>query len=456
MLGRIVLLSLRAPHLRWIAFALAALLFSLPLPSVAQSTTEPIALPDAFTEALQQGARVRSAEAAQDAADTRASWRTSSYLPRASASASTLHSEYPLTVTSIREPGVFPPLDDTIHELSVNASWTVFDFGRGHAERQAAQTLAEAVGVQYDLARMETVEAVTTAFVRLAQLQAVEQAQQQRLAALDTQHVQITALHEEGRVADVDVLKIQEVRLEAQADLRAIGRQQQNALRALAAEMGRDEPPALDVLEIPPLPSAEDPSSTQLDGAVEQAPRVTSAAAQLSAAEAEAREATRAFFPSIELFGSEQLRSGSSWDVDSQWMAGVRLEVPLSLFGLSARRDAQRAKVREQEAALTDARQQVRVAFDELTNRIQGSADRAEATEARVEHLDETFRIESAAYAEGRLTLTDLLATEAKLAAGRSELVAAQAEFVLTRLRRSVLTGRLTPERAVQLINAQP
>lgn len=451
-----VLLPFRS---QWTAAVLAVLLYSTPLPVHAQNTGSPLSLSDVLTEALQQGSRTRAAEAASDAANAQASWRTSSYLPRSTLSASTLRSEYPLTVTSIREPGVFPPLDESIHELDVNAAWTVFDFGRGRAERRAAKALAEATGVQYDLARMETIESVTATFVRLAQLQAVEAAQEQRLAALDSQRVELAALREDGRVADVDVLKIREVRLEAQANLQATHRQQQNALQALAAEMGRDEPLSMRDIDAPALPPAEEdaPAEPLGDAALsEQAPHVTSAAAKLSAAESEARSATRALFPSIELFGSEQLRAGSSWDVDSQWRVGVRLEVPLLPFELTARRDAQRARVRQQEAELADARQQIRVAFTELTNRIQEAADRAAATEARVEHLEETFRIESTAYAEGRLTLTDLLTTEAKLAAGRSELAVAQAEHVLARLKRSVLTGQLTLERAVQLTRPKP
>ena len=420
-------------------------------PSLAQQNETSLTLSAALTAALQQGARVRAAEATQDAAGARADWRTSSYLPQVAATASTLRSEYPLTVTPIRQPGVFPPLDDAIHELTLNASWTVFDFGRGRAERQAAQALANAAGVQYDLARMETIEAVTGAFVRLAQLRAVEHAQQQRLDALRTQQSQLATLHDEGRVAHVDVLKIDEVVLDAQADLRATRRQQENVLQALAAEMGRDEPLAMEDVQLVSLPPADERSPAAHDVPVNQTPRVAAAAAQLSAAESHAREAARSFLPSIEVFGTEQMRTGSAWDVDSQWMAGVRLKIPVAQFGLFARHDAQQAKVREQEAALDDARLQVRVALDELTNQFREAADRVATTAARVKHLDEAHRIESAAYAEGRLTLTDLLTTEAKLAAGRSELAAARAAFVLTRLRRSVLTGRLSPERALQI-----
>lgn len=454
--------ALRRGACRWIVVTVLAFLLVLPesCPSVhAQTRTAPadtLTLTTAVEQALQSGARTRQAAAGRDAARAKADWRTSTYLPRAAATASTTQSRYPLTITPIREPGVFPRLDDTIHDLRVNASWTVFDFGRGRAERRAAQAIAHAAGVQYDLARMETIEAVTGAFVHLARLRAVEAAQQQRLDALRTQKSQLQTLRGEGRVAEVDLLKIKEVVLDAQANLRATQRQQENVLRMLAAEMGRRSSPSMDEIQLASLPPAEQQPPVPIDASVEQSPRVAAANARLSAAEANGRKATRAFLPSLEVFGTEQMRSGSTWEVDRQWRAGLRLEIPITPFRRSARRDAQQAKIREQEAALTDARRQVRVALDELANQLQDAADRAATAAARVKHLSEAYRIESAAHAEGRLTLTDLLTTEAKLAAARSERATARARLVQTRLQRSVLTGRLTLDRALQLIRQSP
>lgn len=417
-----------------------------------------LTLTAAVQEAMEAGTRVRSAKAAEDAAARRASWRTSAYLPQATAAASTNRSQYPQTITPIRELGVFPRLDDTIHELRLSASWTVFDFGQGRAERRAAQALAEAAGVQYDRARMETIEAVAGAFVRLEQLRTLAQAQQARRDALRRQAAQIEDLREEGRVADVERLKIQEVVLDAEADLRATRRQQENMLQALAAELGRRQPLMMDAIQLRPLPVADTLSAVNTnhtDTAV-QAPRVAAARARLSAAEARQAEATRALLPFVEIVGAEQMRSGSDWNVDAQWTAGLRVTVPLTPFGATAQRAAQQAATREREFALADAQRQLRVVLAELDNQIQDAADRATTAAAREAQLAETYRIESAAHAEGRLTLTDLLATEAKLAAARSGGAAARAAIAQLRLRRSALTGRLTIDHAVQLIQPAP
>jgi len=414
-----------------------------------------LTLPAALQEAMDAGTRVRAADAAQEAAALRASWRTSAYLPQAAATASTNRSQYPQTITPIREPGVFPRLDDTIHELRLSATWTVFDFGRGRAERRAAQALAESAGVQYDRARMETIEAVASAFVRLAQLRTLAQAQQTRRDALRQQAAHIEDLREEGRVADVEQLKIQEVVLEAEANLRATRRQQENVLRALAVELGRRTPPTMDTIHLHPLPVADTTSAVRSDS-VRHAPRIAAARARLTAAEAQQTEATRALLPSIEIVGVEQMRSGSDWNVDAQWTVGLRMTVPLTPFGATSQREAQQAATREREIALADARRTLRAALAELGNQIQDAVDRATTAAAREAQLAETYRIESAAHAEGRLTLADLLATEAKLAAARSEGAAARAAIAQLRLRRSVLTGRLTIDHALHLTPPAP
>ena len=438
-------------------------------PAEAHAEPGSLTLEDAIEEAMDAGARVRAAEAAHEEASLRASWRTSAYLPEAAATISTRRSQYPQTVTPIREPGVFPELDETIHEARLDASWTVFDFGQGQAARRAAQSVARATGVQYDRARMETIEAVAGAFVRLAQLHALIQAQKARRTALQEQSARINDLHAEGRVADVERLKIREVVLKAAADLRSTQRQQKNVLQALTAELGRSRAVTLDTLQLKPLPAYPDETDVEeearsdayVDAGIaeerarlDRAPRVAAAEARLEAATARQAEATRALLPAVELFGTEQIRSGSSWDADAQWSVGLRLTVPLTPFRATAQREAQQAATRAREIALSDARRQLRVALNDLDTQLRDAMDRAATAAARNAQLAETYRIESAAYAEGRLTLTDLLDTEAKLAAARSEQAAARAEVAHIRLRQGVLTGRLTANNAVERISA--
>ena len=181
------------------------------------------------------------------------------------------------------------------------------------------------------------------------------------------------------------------------------------------------------------------------------APGVALAGARLLEARHAASESRRAALPAFELFATERLRSGSDLAFDSEWMGGVRVRVPLFQGGLLAQQRVRRARVREQEMALERAREALGVAVRELSAREEEALASVQVTTARVRHLEETYRIETAAHAEGRLTLSDLLATEARLASGRGALEGARAAVVLARLRRSVLLGTLTPEQALDL-----
>lgn len=414
-----------------------------------------LSLGEAIEQATERGTRIRQAGASLEAAGAAAGPLASAYLPSVSASAYDLYSQYPVTVTPIREQGVFPPLDDNTYELSVSASWTIFDFGRGSAARQAAQAMAEAAGVRYDLARMEAIESVTAHYVRLAQLQDVQRAERQRLEALGRQQEQLEALFEEGRVAYVDRLRIAEVILEAEMDLRGTGSDIAGTLLALSAELDAPRPLRLDDLTLFELPAAG--SAVALPEPQGQTPpRIAAAQAQLEAARLEARAAGRALLPSFELFATERLRSGSDFAFDDELFGGLRLRVPLFQPGARVQRQVQQARLAEQQAALETARNAFEVALGDLLNREAEAHARVAATEARVRHLEETYRIERAAYEEGRLTLTDLLATEARLSGGRSALAATRATLVLLRLQQRVLTGTLTPELALRLSGAQP
>lgn len=426
------------------------------MPSRAQQAAS-VRLPlgEAIEQATQRGTRVRQAGASLAAAGAAAGPLASAYLPSVSATAYDLYSQYPVTVTPIREQGVFPPLDDNTYELSVSAFWTIFDFGRGSAARQAVQAVAEAAGVRYDLTRMETIEAVTAHYVRLAQLRDVQRAERQRLEALRRQQEQLEALYEEGRVSHVDRLRIAEVILEAETDLRGTRSDIEGTLLALSAELDAPRPLWLDDLMLFELSSAG--SAVALpEGTGRIPPRIAAAQAQLEAARLESRAAGRALLPSFELFATERLRSGSDFAFDDELLGGLRLRVPLFQPGARAQRQVQQARVVEQQAALEAARNEFEVALGDLLNREVEARARVTATEARVRHLEETYRIERAAYDEGRLTLTDLLATEARLSGGRSALAAAKATTLLLGLQRSVLTGTLTPALALHLTGAQP
>ena len=429
--------------------------------ATAQSHPRPMGLDDAISRALRTSSHVHQAEAQREAAEAAAGPLASAYMPSASLSASSLYSQYPMTVTPIREQGIFPPLDEQVNELSLNVSWTVFDFGRGRAERKSALALADAANLQYDLARMETVERITAGYVRLAQLRDVQRAQEERRLALLERQTQLIALHDEGRVPDVELLRIAEVLLTAETDQLKTRNDISAVLIDLSVELDLADvlkPHDVELFEL----GSSAPKAPELDAdAVSSplidvgSPLIEQANLRLEAARFAVREADRSLLPAFEVFGAERLRSGADFSFDDELYGGIRVTVPLFQPLRTVRRQVERATLNQREAELASAEREVAAASRNLANRAIEALERVAAMEARIDHLDETYRIEAAAFEEGRLTFSDLLDTEARLAAARSELAAARAESILIQLNRNVLEGSLTQARALYLAGIQ-
>jgi outer membrane protein len=438
-------------------FAWAAPLAGTPVEGMVQDAapgdslpaTRPLTLEEALLRALDVAPRIRQWDASREAAEATAGWLASPYLPTVTAGASLTRSRFPTIVTPIREPGTFPPLADEIGEASVSLSWTLFDFGKGREGRQAARVLAEASGARTEHARMETLEKVTEHFVQLAVLEELRGAQQTRLAGFEENESQVRALVEEGRLPAVDLLRIAEVLLEAEADLRSTEEENHRIVASLSAELALEEP--LDPEEVrapelrgdlppPLLPTSPNP----------RGPLVDAAEARLRAADHESREARRAVLPELQILGQQRLRSAPDVATDRDWLVGVQIRIPIfqgsALSGIQARD----ARVRERSAELDGARASVEVALGDLHALERDARHRIGVLDARIGHLEEAHRIELASHREGRATLTEVLSTEARLAGARAERIGLMGTVVLAHVRTAALTGALsvsTPRR---------
>lgn len=410
-----------------------------------------LTLEEALRRSLDVAPRIHQWRASREAAEASAGWLGSAYLPTVTAGASFTRTRFPTTVTPIREPGVFPPLSDEIREVSVSAAWTVFDFGRGGEARSAARTLADAAGARETQARIETLEAVADHFVQLAVLTELQEAQGARLASIRENDVQVRALVEEGRLPAVDRLRIAEVLLEAEADLGSTQEEVRRVVASLASELALDEPPARDRIRVPELPgevllSPIDPSRP-VRGLL-----VDAAESRLQAADHEARQARRALLPELQVVGRQAFRSAPDIPTDGDWAIGLQVRVPLfrgdALTGVQVRQ----SQVRERAAELEGARSALGTALRDLSALERDARERIRVLDARIGHLEEAHRIESASYQEGRTTLAELLSTEARLAGARAERVGLVGRVLSAHLRAASLAGELSVDTARQLL----
>jgi outer membrane protein len=433
-----------------------------------------LTLEDALLRSLEVAPRIRQWGAGREAAEAGAAWLGSAYLPTLSAGASVSRSRFPTTVTPIREPGVFPPLSDEVREASVSARWTLFDFGAGREGRSAARTLAEAAGAREAQARMETLETVADHFLQLAVLEALEEAQRARLDGLRESDAQLRLLVEEGRLPAVDRLRVAELLLEAEADLRSTEEETRRVAASLSTELMLDRFVAPGEIAVPRLPEGAGAAGGAAGGSVEvgglpherrepppdlrgpspelRAPLLNAAEARVRAAEHEAREAYTALLPRLEVVGRQAFRTGPDLPTDRDWSIGLQVSVPLFRGEALTAVRVREARVRERTAELEGARASLETALRDLRALEAEARERMGVLDARTAHLEEAYRIEEASYREGRTTLADLLSTEARLAGARAERIGLTGRVLLARLRTAALTGELTVPLALNLL----
>jgi outer membrane protein TolC len=416
----------------------------------AARTDEPLTLEAALRRALETAPRLRQAEAARQAAEAGAGWLTSPYLPVVTVGASATRNRYPTIVTPIREPGAFPPLSEQVRETSVSMVWTVLDFGRGGDARRAARALAEASGAREAQARMETLESVTDHFIRLALLDELRAAQSLRLEGIRESAGQIRALVDEGRLPAVDHLRMAEVLLEAQADLRSTEAEVVRVTASLASELDLEGPPHREWLRLPLLPM-ELPAPLRPRHRP-GGPVIDAAEARMRTAEHEAREARRALRPELQVVARQSYRAAPDVAAEGDWALGFQFRVPLFRGNALAAIQVRDARVQERTAELQGARVAMDGALRDLEAMERDAREWIQVLDARIEHLEEAHRIELASYREGRTTLPEVLSTEARLAGARAERIGRLGAVLLAHLRTASLTGELSLSEAHRLL----
>lgn len=424
-------------------------MFSLGFVRTASAQDDPVSLSQAIDWSLENATNSRIAKADKEAAKAAGSLLSSDYLPKVSSSLSYTRSQYPQIVTPIREQGAFPPLDDQLYEGNIQADWEIFDFGKSRAMRQKTKVLADAANVKYELAKMEVIEATASGFIQLQQLSELKLVQKKRIEALKTNKNQLKSLYREGRVAKVDLLKIEDAIVEAETAIIATENNIDQVLVKLTDDLGMDQ--KLSLKNIPSLSFENDYRFNPDYIPEENIPSVEAENRQKQAADLEAKASYRAFLPQLNLFAAEQLRAGSNLEIDDQWMVGIRLSIPLFAGKKVVNRQVKKQEAKSQEIKLEQTRQQYRQQLNKLTNAQNETQKRIQSTQMRITYLEETYRVENSSYREGRSTLTDLLMTESKLNSVRAELLAMRAQLRMLNLNIAVLTGQLNKEMAIKL-----
>ncbi|MBZ0269740.1 TolC family protein [bacterium] len=377
---------------------------------------EAVTLSEALDLATSRNPALGAAKAQQRAAEAGVREARSAYFPHLSLAGSYSRYDQKNVVVPIHETGVFPPLDDDIYEGVVRATVPLFNGGRTGASVRAASAFTHENQVQAQLSRVGILRGVGRIYLGAAELADRVALVEARATILRERRRELSLRLAEGRVAPSDLAMVDSSIEALRSDSLRITL---NHLE-LALELGRllDTGSPVEP-ELPPIranPEVPDsllpvPESSSVPG-----PLVRKAQARLQYAEARSDHASTFFWPDVAGFGSYVLRSGGDLDGTGEWVAGVRVELPL--FDAGRRSSAKSAA----EASADAAREQLKGEWSSHRSALRAAEDIWRVSGQRREHLAAAVRLKTESveayrelYGSGRIALSELLTQEAEL-----------------------------------------
>lgn len=313
--------------------------------------------------------------------------------------------------------------------IVVNDNWQVglqirqalLTFGRLKWAAEAATLAKEAAREEYRQQAEDLMARVSQTFLEYAWRQDEVRVAKERLEARQAHLRDVEKMYQAGAVANYDKLATTAAVAEAEQRLLAAQHRVDLARTRLQVLLGRpvDEP-----LDISLAGVSEPPLEDRADG-VERAfarrPELAALGKAVEAARARVSLAESQDAPSVGLETGYVRRTGTAFQTDWQFTAGVGLSVPLFDGGATVARAAQaREAALQLEEMLAGARQQVTLDVEEAWLDLDEARRQVAVAQAHLDGATEAERVARLRYRVGVSTNLELLEAQSSLAAARS------------------------------------
>lgn len=272
---------------------------------------------------------------------------------------------------------------------------------------------------EYSLARTrnDLIANTVNTYNKILQLVALREASSASVTALEEQIKSTRLLFDVGRIARVDLLKVEVQLANERQRLLTFEEGIATAWATLRFLMGEDpgneagSPLLSDNLVVQAAPA--DPASGTLDAARKR-PEYLAAVKGVEEAELSRKIALGKLLPAVNATGgyTDQYGFRPSYD-ETNWFIGLQASVPLfdrSLYADLAREKTLRDKAKER---LRGVDHQLRLEIGTSVASLRESAHRVETARQVIEQARESFRIEQEKFGSGAGTMTDLLLAQA-------------------------------------------
>ncbi|MBN1957394.1 MAG: efflux RND transporter permease subunit [Desulfuromonadales bacterium] len=354
-------------------------------------------------------------------------------------------------------PGLAPAgqiFDRQIFQTILSARFLLTDFGRTRAALEAATANKNASLLLEQRRKQEIIFSVAREYLTILALDDLVQAAEASRKSLYSLAQKIDLLVSQGKVPQIDRLKIQIQLAEIEnvlVDYRSVKRKRRAVLAGLLGLEG-SLPPLLPISGEHKLLSS--PFSTKIKVDPGQRADVAALEEDLKASQFLIKEAQLRFRPELELWGSAGIygaedpmdsamqAAGEKWEDDVT--VGIRLTIPLLdghfRNGKLIQSKANQETIKQQ---LKHKRIAVHEEFEIAHSDLESSRAKLEVTRRMVIQAQEAQRIEQLKYEVGKGTITSVLDSEADFLKTQSLVTEAKAAVGIARLALSLARGNI-------------
>ncbi len=421
---------------------------ALPQPATGTESDGGLSLSAVVALALANSPALDAEQARRSGAEERQKGARAEYQPQASLQVNATRFQNPMIVTPIHgfTPDSTPLFDDILIQGSLNLEMLLYDgLARRSAVRQA-QALSEVAGHAVDDVRSRVVAEAVAGYLNLQASRGILDAQDRRLEALRLEEARVRNLYAVGRIAEVEVLRLDAAIAQAEAERTLRATTLHNAERDLARLLGLDaEPISAEGLRPQRLLDAEPLSR---DGLLAVARtdnrRIRQARARVEAAELAVTAARSGRKPRLSAAANLTEYGSTEFNFATEWQAGLRFSVPLYTGGRTARKIAQAQAARDEAAQeLLAVQRGVESSVDHALGAWEAARERERSLKLAVRGFAAVAASEKLRLETGTGIPADYLDAEADLLDARANRVIAANAVILSRLELAAILGEL-------------
>jgi outer membrane protein len=400
-----------------LALVMAGLLWQMALPVGAQENQQGLTLKECLAAALSRNPLVQEALLGIQSAEEAVISVGGKHWPRLSLDGAYFRREQPFPYIQAQAINIPPHFSDAYSALGLTLTIPIYQGGQVTTGVSLAEVRREIQVLTAGQTKNDLLANTVNAYNKILQLQQIRKASQSSVNALQEQVKNTRLLLDVGRLARVDLLKVEVQLANERQRLLATEEALKNAaatLRYLMGEGPQAENPVPALKEHLAAHEFQADFSTGLTLAQRRRPEYLAARKAVEEAELNRKLVFGRLLPTINIFGSDTRWTGDKpYYSDTIWMVGVNLTLPL--FDRSLYADLSRERFQEERAAqrLRAVENQVGLDVSTAIASLVESRNRVSASVKAVNQGEESFRIEQQRYESGAGAMVDLLLAQA-------------------------------------------